>query len=252
MMAAWFLLGVLVGVVGITVFNGLTTKPGVDAAAVQQASRNGVLEALATLQANSAAPVNAAPTAAAPTLAPISQSSFTAREANRRGDKNASITIVEFSDFQCPFCERAFQQVEPQLLKDYVDTGKATFVYKHFAFLGQESIWAAEAAECAADQGKFWDYHDLLFNRQAGENQGAFTKDKLIGFAQELELNMAKFEPCLQTDETLARVQADAQEGRSAGVTGTPTFFINGQLLAGARPYTEFRALIERVLISPQ
>jgi len=252
MMAAWFLLGILVGVVGITVFNGLTARPGVDAAAVQQASRNGVLEALATLQANSAAPVNAAPTAAAPTLAPISQSSFTVREANRRGDKNASITIVEFSDFQCPFCERAFQQVEPQLLKDYVDTGKATFVYKHFAFLGQESIWAAEAAECAADQGKFWAYHDLLFNRQAGENQGAFTKDKLLGFAKELELDMAKFEPCLQADETLARVQADAQEGRSAGVTGTPTFFINGQLLAGARPYTDFRALIERVLISPQ
>jgi len=252
MMAAWFLMGILVGVVGLTVFNGLTARPGVDAATVQQASRNGVLEALATLQANSAAPVNAAPTAAAPTLAPISQSSFTVREANRRGDKNAPITIVEFSDFQCPFCERAFQQIEPQLLKDYVDTGKATFVYKHSAFLGQESIWAAEAAECAADQGKFWAYHDLLFNRQAGENQGAFTKDKLIGFAQELKLDVTRFEPCLNNDETLARVQADTQEGRQAGVTGTPLYFINGQLLAGARPYNDFRALIERVLISPQ
>jgi protein-disulfide isomerase len=138
--------------------------------------------------------------------------------------------------------------VEPTLLKDYVNTGKVTLVYKHSAFLGQESTWAAQAAECAADQGKFWQYHDLLFARQAGENQGAFTKDKLIGFAKELALDMAKFEPCLKNDQTLARVQADVQEGQAAGVRGTPSFFINQAPLVGAQPIEAFRAAIEQAL----
>ncbi len=129
-----------------------------------------------------------------------------------------------------------------------MDTGKVTLVYKNSAFLGQESIWAAQAAECAADQGKFWQYHDLLFARQAGENQGAFTKDKLIGFARELKLDMVKFEPCLKNDQTLARVQADVQEGQAAGVRGTPSFFINQTPLVGAQPIEAFRAAIEQAL----
>lgn len=252
MTAAYFLLGVLCGVVGITVFNGLMAKPSLDAAAVQDASRSGVLEALATVQANSAAAVDVAPTPAAADVPTVSQTAFNLREPNRQGDPKAPITIVEFSDFQCPFCRRAFDQILPQVIKDYVDTGTASIVYKHSAFLGQESIWAAQASECAADQGKFWDFHNLLFARQNGENQGAFTLDKLIGFAKELKLDMTRFEPCLTSNETLARVQADAQEGRTAGVTGTPTFFINGQLFAGARPYDQFRAVIERLLISQQ
>jgi len=138
--------------------------------------------------------------------------------------------------------------VEPTLLKDYVDTGKVTLVYKNSAFLGQESVWAAQASECAADQAKFWQYHDLLFARQNGENQGAFTEDKLIGFAQELELDMTKFEPCLKNDQTLARVQADTQEGQTAGVRGTPSFFVNGVPLVGAQPIEAFRTAIEQAL----
>jgi len=134
------------------------------------------------------------------------------------------------------------------LIKEYVDTGKATLVYMNSAFLGQESVWAAQAAECAADQGKFWQYHDLLFARQNGENQGAFTEDKLIGFAQEMGLDMTKFQPCLKNDQTLARVQADVQEGQAAGVRGTPTFFINGQALVGAQPIEAFRSAINQAL----
>ena len=122
------------------------------------------------------------------------------------------------------------------------------FVYKHFAFLGQESVWAAQASECAADQGKFWEYHDLLFNRQAGENEGVFTKESLLGFAGEIGLDAARFEPCLMNDETLDRVQADVQEGRRANVTGTPTFFVNGQPLAGAQPFETFKAVIDPLL----
>ncbi len=138
--------------------------------------------------------------------------------------------------------------MKPVLFKQYVDTGQVAFEYKHAAFLGQESIWAAQAAECAADQGKFWQYHDLLFSRQAGENQGTFTKDKLVGFATELGLDMTRFQSCLQNDQTLGRVQADISEGEQAGVRGTPTFFINGQALVGAQPIEAFQKAIDQVL----
>ena len=134
------------------------------------------------------------------------------------------------------------------MLKQYVSEGKINFVYKHSAFLGQESVWAAQASECAADQGKFWEYHDLLFAKQAGENVGTYTKENLIKYGQELNLDMTKFEPCLQNDETLARVQSDTQEGGQAGVRGTPTFFINGKPLVGAQPPETIRAAIEATL----
>ncbi len=138
--------------------------------------------------------------------------------------------------------------MKPEIFKQYVDTGKVNFVYMHSAFLGQESIWAAQASECAADQGRFWDFHDLLFARQNGENQGAFNQDKLLDMAKELKLDMAKFEPCLTNNETLARVQSDTQEGSAAGVTGTPTFFINGQRLVGAQPLEAFQQVINQIL----
>ena len=138
--------------------------------------------------------------------------------------------------------------MKPALLKQYVDTGKAQFVYKHSAFLGQESEWAAQAAECAADQGKFWEYHDLLFERQNGENQGAFSKDNLVGFGRELGLDMVRFEPCVREDKTLARVREDTSEGQGFGVRGTPTFFVNGQPLVGAQPIQAFQKAIDAAL----
>jgi protein-disulfide isomerase len=242
----WFLLGVLVGVIGFAAYTALTAKPvTLDATAMRGAARDGTLDAIATLQAGGGQ-------AAAPTAQPIDPSSFSMRDSNRQGDKAAKISIVEFSDFQCPFCERFHTTVEANLIKQYVDTGKATFVYKHIAILGQESVWAAQAAECAADQGKFWQFHDLLFDKQSGENQGAFTKDKLLGFAQEMKLDMTKFEPCLNQDQTVSRVQADSQEGQKAGVRGTPTFFINGKPLVGAQPIEAFQAAIESALTGAQ
>ena len=134
------------------------------------------------------------------------------------------------------------------VLKQYISEGKVSFVYKHSAFLGQESVWAAQASECAADQDKFWEYHDLLFAKQQGENVGTYTKENLIKYAQELNLDMTKFEPCITNDETLARVQGDTQEGGQAGVRGTPTFFINGKPLVGAQPVENIRAAIEAEL----
>jgi protein-disulfide isomerase len=142
--------------------------------------------------------------------------------------------------------------VKPEIVKQYVDTGKVQIIYKHSAFLGPESLWAAQASECAANQGKFWEYHDLLFERQQGENQGTFNKDKLIALAQELGLDMTQFEPCLNQDQTLERVQADTKEGQALGVRGTPMFFINGRPLSGALPFESFKTVIDQALSGQQ
>jgi protein-disulfide isomerase len=251
---AWFLFGIIVGIVGFAAYNGLIVKSPTVAtpaesldpnAAMRTAAREGFLEAIATLQAGGPQQPAAAQESQEPKT--VSKDAFTLREANRMGPSTAKVTVVEFADYQCPFCERVHQTVWPTL-KQYAEEGKISLAYKHSAFLGQESVWAAQASECAADQGKFWDYHDLLFARQNGENQGTFTKDKLLGFAKELNLDMTKFEPCLQNDQTLSRVSGDTQEGGQAGVRGTPTFFINGKPLVGAQPLQTFQQAIDAAL----
>lgn len=181
---------------------------------------------------------------AAPAVGTIDPSQVTIRLANRLGPSSAPVTIVEYSDFQCPFCEKVEREVMTQLRATYVLSQTVSIVYKHAAILGDESTWAAQAAECAADQGQFWAYHDLLFARQGGENQGAFTKANLLELARELKLDMSRFEPCLMYDETLPRVQTDVAEADSLGIRGTPTFFINGQPLVGAQPLSKFEQLI--------
>lgn len=181
---------------------------------------------------------------AAPAAGTIDLSQMTIRPANQLGAPDAPITIVGYSDFQCPFCKKVEHEALAQLRATYVPSRTVSIVYKHAAILGDESIWAAQATECAADQGQFWAYHDLLFARQDGENKGAFTKTNLLGLARELKLDMSRFEPCLLNDETLPRVQADVAEAESVGVRGTPTFFINGRPLIGAQPLSKFEELI--------
>ena len=168
------------------------------------------------------------------------------------GDKNAPVTIVEFGDYQCPFCKRYFETVKSSILNEYVNTGKAKFVWKDYAFLGQESLWAAQAARCAGDQGKFWEYHDYLYSHQGGENVVAFSKSNLKKFATALGLNAGTFNTCLDTDKHLSAVQQETQYSSSIGVNGTPATYINGRLAAdgqgnsiGAAPYPVFKALID-------
>lgn len=246
---AWFLLGVLVGLGVFFAISQFTAKPApppaatLDEATVRRAAREGLVEAIQQLQAQSQQQQQGAQGPRA-----VDNSAFAVRAANRLGDPNAKVMIVEFADFQCPFCGRHHELVAPTLIKEYVDTGKASYVYKNMAFLGNESVWAAVAAECAADQGKFWKYHDYLFTHQNGENQGAFEKDKLVGFGKEVGLEMAKFEACVKNDETLARVQADTQEANALGVSSTPTFFVNGKPLVGLTSPDEFKQAIEQAL----
>lgn len=164
------------------------------------------------------------------------------------GKENAKVTVIEFADFQCPFCEKWFTESAVNLIKDYVNTGKVKFYYRHFAFLGDESNWAAEASNCANDQGKFWEFHDYLFKNQQGENQGAFAKDKLKGFAATLGLNTSTFNSCLDNGKYTKDVADDTAAGQTAGVSGTPTIFVNGQAIVGAQPYSALKALIDQEL----
>lgn len=246
---AWFLLGVLVGLGVFFAISQFTAKPAplpaptLDEATVRRAARDGLIEAIQQLQAQSQQQQQGAQ---GPRT--VDNSAFAVRAANRLGDPNAKVLIVEYADYQCPFCGRHHELVAPTLVKEYVDTGKAAYLYKHMAFLGNESVWSAIASECAADQGKFWQYHDYLFTHQNGENQGAFNKDKLIGFGKEVGLDMPKFEACVKNDETVARVQADTQEAQSLGVSSTPTFFVNGKPLVGLTSPDEFKQAIEQAL----
>jgi protein-disulfide isomerase len=273
----WFGLGVLVGAVatiGLITLTGSgrpTTADGagISVDAIKDAARQGAKDALLAnstgiTQALSLSDIRdaakqgaqealqntdlAQPAQAAPTAAVINMAGISPRPNNTQGDAKATITVIEYSDFQCPFCKRFHDAVLPQIVNNYVKTGKIKLSYKNFAFLGDESRWAAQAAECAADQNRFWDFHELLFTRQQGENVGAFTKDNLILLAKEIKLDGNAFATCLNGDKTLDRVQADTSEGNKIGVRGTPSFLVNGKLLVGAQPYEAFKAAIDQAL----
>lgn len=120
-----------------------------------------------------------------------------------------------------------------QLAPAYIDTGKAKVIYRHFAFIGNESQWAANAAECAGEQNKFWAYADYLFEHQAGENRGAFARDNLKRFAVELKLDSAAFNACFDSNKYDAVVKQETSAGQQRGVRATPSFFIQGQFIEG-------------------
>ncbi len=164
------------------------------------------------------------------------------------GDPDAPVTIIEFADFQCPYCGRFFAETKPQIDEQYMQSGEVRFAYFNFAFLGPESNWAAEAAECASDQNKFWEYHDKLYASQAGENQGAFNKDNLKKFAEELALDTSTFDQCLDSGKYTQLVQDESSLASSIGVRSTPTFLINGQAVVGAQPYEIFQQTIDSLL----
>ncbi len=165
------------------------------------------------------------------------------------GNKDAKVTIVEYADFRCPFCERFYTQAEKQLVADYVNTGKVRFIFRNFAFLGQESVWASEAAECAAEQGKYWEYYNWLFSNQAPESDlNYYSKANLTKYAGKVGLNTTQFAPCLNSDKYSKHVADDSASGTAIGVTGTPTTFINGQKIVGAQPYETFKQAIDALL----
>ncbi|MDP3934685.1 MAG: DsbA family protein [Candidatus Giovannonibacteria bacterium] len=164
------------------------------------------------------------------------------------GNPAAKVVLIEYGDFQCPFCGRFFQAAEKQIIETYVKTGKAAFVWRDFAFLGEESFRSAEAARCAGEQGKFWEYHDYLFNHQNGENEGAFANANLKRFAGEAGLNQTAFNSCFDSGKYKKAVEDANAEGKSLGVNGTPATFVNGQMISGAQPFSVFQKIIDEEL----
>jgi len=160
-----------------------------------------------------------------------------------QGPEDAPVTIIEFSDFQCPYCARFDAETLPQILSNYGD--RVRFVYRDFPLtsLHQYALKAAEASECADDQGAYWKYHDLLF-----QNQSALDDASLKSYAASLGLDTAAFNECLDSDKQMSEVRKDVEDGLTAGVQGTPAFFINGVLISGAQPYSAFQAAIEAAL----
>ena len=159
-----------------------------------------------------------------------------------KGSKDAKVTMVEFSDFQCPFCHNVVATVK-EVMRQY--EGRVKWVYRDFpiASLHPQAPKAAEAARCAGEQGKFWEYHDLLFDSQAQATVVDFKR-----FADQLKLDAKSFGLCLDNGTHQAAVEADVQDGVRLGITGTPTFFINGRALVGAQPLETFRRIIEAEL----
>ncbi len=165
------------------------------------------------------------------------------------GKANAPVTVIEFADFRCPFCERFYQDSEKSILKDYVATGKVKFAFRSFAFLGQASTWASEAAECANEQGKFWPMHNWFYEHQADEsNTDYYSKANLIKYATGLGMNGSQFSSCLNSDKYASAVASDVSDAQAAGVNGTPTTFVNGKPIVGAVPYATVKAAIEAAL----
>lgn len=160
------------------------------------------------------------------------------------GKADAPVTIDLYSDFQCPICRRADITIR-QLAERYIDTGKAKVVYHNFAFIGQESEWAAQAAECANDQGKFWEYASYLFDHQTGENVGAFSKDNLKKFASDVKLDTATFNACFDNNKYANLIQQEKVEAQGRNIRATPSFYINGQFIEGLLPIDTFAATID-------
>lgn len=154
------------------------------------------------------------------------------------GPENAPITIVEFSDFNCPYCQRFAQSTFKTLMDAYPD--KIRFVYRNFPITSQESFVAAQAALCARDQGAYWPFHDALFSGQLQLGHAAYKQ-----YAQQLGLDADALIACVDSGKYADKVQQDAHDAAGYGVTGTPTFFINGIPLVGAQPMSEFKRVID-------
>ncbi|MEK9181151.1 MAG: DsbA family protein [Patescibacteria group bacterium] len=199
--------------------------------AVQNAQQAG--SQAANTQANPSGPINVTPRVSA----------------MAQGSASAKVTITEFSDFQCPFCEQFFSGSYKQLKAKYVDTGKVRMVFRHLplASIHPYAQKAAEAAECAGNQGKFWQYHDLLFE-SAKTSSTALAVDSLKTYAKKLGLNQNQFNTCLDSGATAAVINQDKTDAAKAGISGTPTFVINGQKIVGAQSMAAFENIIEQEL----
>lgn len=166
------------------------------------------------------------------------------------GSESAKVTIVEFGDYQCHQCYNWFHNTKDSVVENYIETGKANLVFVDLAFLGRDSLRAASASYCAEEQGKYWEFHDLLYNSQEGIDSGWANSERLKAFAFSLGLDMKLFDNCVDSGKFAKRVQYNIHEAKKQGATGTPTFFIvdsdgEQQKLVGAQPYSVFKNVLD-------
>ena len=167
------------------------------------------------------------------------------------GKQDAKVILVEFADFQCPSCALFHFGAGSAIFEEYIKKGLVKIVFKDFPFLGEESYSAAYAAGCAKEQGKFWEYHDYLFEyrmKNETENSGAFSVANLISFAEKIGLNKETFSDCLWSEKYKDKVAKDLEDGKNAGVTATPTIFINGRKEEGLLSFESYKKIIEEEL----
>ena len=169
------------------------------------------------------------------------------------GDLNAPITLVEFGDYQCHFCNVFFHNTEESILTNYVETGKLKMVFKDYNIIGPDSVTASHGAHCAEDQGMFWEYHDILYNNWTGENNGWASSDNLFRFAQEIGLDTDKWSNCMISSEHSEIILASNQDAQALELSGTPSFFVIGPdnkitKLHGAQPYSQFEKIFDSML----
>ena len=192
-----------------------------------------------------------APTEAGPGVDDGAVTGAVATGTNTPGPKTALVTLEEFGDFQCSHCVDFALGMGRQVKEEFVSTGRIQFRFRHYPFIGEESFRAAEATECAADQGKFWEYHDTVFENWEGVNEGHFSDGKLKGFASTLGLDRASFDACLDDGKYRAKVAADVADGERRGVRGTPALFLNGRRVQ-PKDYAELARLIEAEIAAPE
>jgi len=174
----------------------------------------------------------------------------TAASNNVKGAAEAPVEIEDWSDFQCPHCKTFALGAGRQLEERLIPEGQVRVVFRHMAFLGEESVQAAAASECAAEQGQFWAYHDKLFAMQRGRGAGTFSKPNLKQFGADLGLDSASFSACVDGDLMVARVRAETQAGERKGVKSTPTLFVNGHKIEGAPAWVDLERLIGEVALA--
>ncbi len=177
---------------------------------------------------------------------PAGPAAYPLADGQALGDPGAPVTLEVYSDFQCPACGILATSIKPQLLVEYVDTGQVRLVYRDFAFLGPESIDAAVAARCAADENRFWQFHDYLFANQQGENRGAFSERRLEAMAMAVGLDMEAYRACRADPVQRQAVLDDTTAAAAIPVNSTPTLVIDGeQIIVGVPEYATLRQALD-------
>ena len=169
------------------------------------------------------------------------------------GNPNASITLVEFGDYQCHYCHVFFESIEGKIMKNYIETGKIKMIFKDYNIIGKDSVKASQGAHCANDQGLFWEYHDILYSNWTGENNGWASGANLANYAQEIDLEMNQWTDCMSQQKHSKTILDSNEDAKKLQLTGTPAFFVinsDGQVskLFGAQPFEVFERVFNEKL----